>query len=68
MLRDRNPTFAVGRGQRQAFFEAVKRLRHFRQAYHHAREVWLQGLRDVIFPHGTWAMQWLHHATVALPS
>jgi hypothetical protein len=64
-LRDRNPTFAVGRNQPKAFREAVSALRGFLAAYHNARAQWLEGLRDVVFPHGTWGLQWLHHVTVA---
>ena len=32
-LRSLNPTFAIGRGMRDAFFAAVVRLRYFRRAY-----------------------------------
>ena len=64
-LRARNPTFAVGRGQRDAFFEAVAVLRAFRQAYRDARERWRTGARDAVFPLGTWMMRWLHAAVVA---
>jgi hypothetical protein len=49
-LRDRNPTFAVGRGNREGFFAAVQELRT---------------LRDVAFPAGTWAMKRLHAVVVA---
>jgi REP element-mobilizing transposase RayT len=64
-LRSRNPTFAVGRGQSQAFFEAVAELRAFRQAYREALECWRRGLRDTLFPAGTWKLRWLHGAAVA---
>jgi REP element-mobilizing transposase RayT len=63
-LRARNPTFAVGRGQSDAFFHAVAMLRAFRQAYREARERWRAGTRDAVFPLGTWMMRWLHAATV----
>lgn len=59
-LRSRNPSFAVGRGQKQAFFAAVEALRSFREAYRSALERWRKGTRDVLFPAGTWAMSWLH--------
>jgi putative transposase len=64
-LRARNPTFAVGRGQRAAFFAAVSSLREFRARYRAALERWRMGLRDALFPSGTWAMQQLHAASVA---
>jgi REP-associated tyrosine transposase len=63
-LRDRNPTFAVGRGNRQAFFAAVEELRAFRAAYREALRLWRQGVRDVAFPPGTWAMKQLHAVVV----
>jgi len=56
LLRSRNPTFAVGRGQRKAFFQAVAELRAFRRAYRQALEQWRAGLRSVVFPQGTWWM------------
>jgi hypothetical protein len=64
-IRSRNPTFAVGRGQRQAFFEAVQALRAFRGAYRRALQQWRQGARGTLFPPGTWAMHWLHSAAIA---
>jgi len=64
-LRGRNPCFAVGRGQRQAFFEAVACLRAFRQAYRAALEQWRALARDAIFPSGTWLMQVAHCAPTA---
>jgi putative transposase len=63
-LRARNPVFAVGRGQRAAFFEAVAVLRLFRHAYREARERWRTGLREAMFPSGTWLMRWLHSVAV----
>lgn len=63
-LRGRNPTFAVGRGQRKAFFAAVAELRAFRRAYRDALEQWRAGLRQVLFPAGTWAMRCIHAAPV----
>jgi hypothetical protein len=66
-LRDRNPQFAVGRGQRSAFFEAVRDLRAFRKAHRAALELWRTGVRDVVFPLGTWLMSWSHGACVQAP-
>jgi hypothetical protein len=65
LLRDRNPTFAVGRGNREGFFAAVEELRAFRAAYREALRLWRLGVRDVEFPAGTWAMKRLHSAHVA---
>jgi hypothetical protein len=64
-LRSRNPAFAVGRGQRDAFFEAVRVLREFRKTYRAALTAWRAGIRDALFPAGTWFMRWAHSATVA---
>lgn len=64
-LRGRNPTFAVGRGQREAFFQAVTLLREFRKTYRAALELWRAGIRQVLFPAGTWVMGWAHGAMVA---
>jgi hypothetical protein len=63
--RGRNPSFAVGRGQRDAFSEAVLQLRAFRKAYRSAIEQWRTGLRSVLFPTGTWLMHWLHRVSLA---
>ncbi len=60
LLRDRSPTFAVGRGQRKLFFRAVAELRAFRCAYRQALEQWREGLRSVVFPEGTWSMCRVH--------
>jgi len=65
-VRDRNPTFAVGRGQRRQFFDAVGELRAFRKAYRQALEQWCAGLRDAVFPRGTWLMSRLHGAAVIM--
>jgi hypothetical protein len=64
-LRSRNPHFAVGKGQREAFFEAVAVLRKFRDAYREALQRWRTGERDVHFPRGTWLMGALHSVNVA---
>ena len=63
-IRGRNPTFAVGRGQKAALLRAVKVLRTFRKKYHEALEKWRQGIRDVLFPSYTWMMSWLHRVRV----
>ena len=62
LLRDRNPTFAVGRGQRKVFFQAVASLRAFRRTYRQTLEQWRAGLRSVVFPQGTWWMCQVHGA------
>jgi putative transposase len=62
LLRSRNPTFAVGRGQRMVFFDAVAELRAFRTAYRRALQQWRAGFRDVAFPRGTWCMCRVHGA------
>ena len=67
-LTSRNPTFAVGRGQRPAFFAAATELRAFRTAYRAAFELWRTGMREVVFPVGTLAMSLLHGARVAAGS
>jgi putative transposase len=64
-LRSRNPSFAIGRGQRETFFETVTVLREFRKAYHAALRDWRTGLRNALFPVGTWLMRCLHSADVA---
>jgi putative transposase len=64
-LRGRNPTFAVGRGQREAFGHAVAMLRGFRRAYRDAIKRWRTGVRDAVFPAGTWLMRCVHLVTVA---
>jgi hypothetical protein len=58
--RRRNPTFAVGRGQRKAFFQAVVDLRAFRRAYRQALEKRRAGLGEVVFPLGTWCVCQVH--------
>ena len=63
-LRGRNPTFAVGRGQRKVFFQAVAELRAFRRAYREALARWRAGLRTVQFPRGTWLMRQTHGVVV----
>lgn len=45
--------------------EALQRLVEFRDAYRHALAAWRNGMRDVLFPPGTWQMRVLHGAFVA---
>ncbi len=63
-LRDRNPTFAVGREQGSAWRHAATAVRAFRASYRAAIERWRAGLRDVIFPVGTWWMRVFHGASI----
>ncbi|WP_437965989.1 transposase [Sorangium sp. So ce260] len=63
-LRKRNPTFAVGRGQGDAWRIAAVAVRAFRASYRAALERWRAGVRSVVFPAGTWWMRALHGASV----
>jgi len=63
-LRDRNPTFAVGRGHVRVFFQAMAELRAFRRGYRDALEQWRAGVRSVVFPQGTWCMCQVHGVLV----
>jgi putative transposase len=63
-LRDRNPTFAVGREQGGAWREAASAVRAFRASYRAALERWREGVRNVLFPVGTWWMRVFHRAGV----
>jgi len=65
LLRDRNPTFAVGRGNGENRRQALKHLQAFRRAYRDALEQWRAGLRSVAFPQGTWSMCRLHCVALA---
>jgi hypothetical protein len=67
-LVDRNPTFAIGRGNRAEFFAAVQWLREFRAAYRGALAAWRRGLREVLFPFGTWHMKQHHAVNIADPA
>ncbi|MGK3999325.1 transposase [Sorangium sp. So ce1024] len=69
-LRDRNPTFAVGREQKGAWQTAAAAVRAFRASYRAALERWRAGIRNALFPAGTWWMRIFHGASVndmALP-
>jgi putative transposase len=65
-LRGRDPTFAVGRGQKSVFFKVMAQLRGFRRAYRIALEQWRAGHRSVVFPQGTWEMCRAHGAIAQL--
>jgi len=59
----RSPTFSAL--TRQAWRQAVKRLRGFRAAYRRAYEAWRSGMREVEFPAGTWWLARCANVTVA---
>jgi len=65
VLRDRNPTFAVGREQGGAWQAAAAAVRAFRASYRAAMERWCAGIRDAVFPAGTWLMRAFHGASVS---
>ncbi len=65
-MRKRNPTFAVGSGNAKGWFEAARAVRAFRSAYRNALNQWLAGIRDVLFPAGTYWMHVFHRANVAV--
>jgi REP element-mobilizing transposase RayT len=62
---ERNPTFAVGRNQGDAWHRAAAALRAFRASYRAALERWRDGVRDAVFPGGTWWMRVFHRAVVS---
>jgi len=64
-LRGLNPTFAVGRNQKQALFAAVRVVRAFRRVYQEALTRWRAGVWGVVFPRETWLMRTLHGVKVA---
>lgn len=61
----RNPTFAVGRNQGDAWHRAAEAVRAFQGWYRAALERWRDGVRNVVFPPGTYWMRKLHGANVA---
>jgi putative transposase len=63
--RQRNPSFAVGRGNPDAARTAARAIRAFRSSYRNAFEAWRAGDRTIAFPPGTYLMRERHGATVA---
>ncbi|WP_437809314.1 transposase [Sorangium sp. So ce1078] len=63
-LRERNPTFAVGREQGDAWRIAGGAVRAFRASYRAALERWRAGVRSAVFPVGTWWMRVFHGVIV----
>lgn len=63
-LRGRNPTLAVGRAQGGAIRAATAAIRAFRRTYRAALERWRAGIRESVFPAGTWWMRVFHGASV----
>jgi hypothetical protein len=63
-LRALNPTFAVGHGSKDAWRRAAAAVRAFRADYRAALAQWSKGVRDVLFPAGTWWMRVFHAAGV----
>ncbi|WP_437730446.1 transposase [Sorangium sp. So ce1335] len=63
-LRARNPTFAVGREQGDAWRIAGAAVRAFRASYRAALERWRSGVRSAVFPSGTWWMRTFHGVNV----
>jgi hypothetical protein len=61
---ERNPTFAVGRDQGEAWYRAAAALRAFRASYRIALERWRAGAHHILFPAGTWWMRVFHRADV----
>jgi hypothetical protein len=64
-LRDRNPTFAVGREQGTVWRCAAAAVRAFRASYRSAIERWCAGVRSAMFPAGTWWMRAFHGVGVS---
>jgi putative transposase len=66
-LRSRTPVLAAGRGLRAVLRKAIENLREFRQSYREALAAWREGVRSVLFPHGTWWMV-RHHGALMAPA
>ncbi len=64
--RTLNPTFAAA-GDPEVTKAALEKLREFRRAYARALDAWKRGLRDVIFPFGTWWLR-VHHGVSCAPA
>lgn len=45
--------------------ESLRRIAEFRRAYSEALRSWRDGVRDALFPHGTWLMRVQHSACCA---
>lgn len=65
--RQRNPSFATGKGNAEAARKAVKALQDFRTAYRKALDAWRAGDRTITFPAGTYAMRVFHGVNIAIP-
>ncbi|WP_437322002.1 transposase [Sorangium sp. So ce385] len=63
-IRGLNPTFAVGRGRTDARNNAIAAMHAFRTAYRRSLEQWRAGVRNTIFPVGTWWMRVFHGVSV----
>ena len=61
--RNLNPQLACKSKWRRV--EALRRHKEFQWEYREAYERWRQGDRSAIFPEGTYAMVWVHHALCA---
>ncbi len=59
------PRFAAR--TRSTFLQMVRTFRAFQSGYRKALEAWRAGVRDVVFPHGTYWMFVHHHAPVKPP-
>ena len=51
---------SLGAGGKEAWHQAAAEVRAFRAAYRTALAEWCKGVRDVLFPEGTWWMQVFH--------
>jgi len=60
------PTFAARR--RSVRERLIRTERQFRSRYRSALEQWRAGVRDIVFPFGTWAMRVFHSAGVDVPA
>jgi putative transposase len=56
------PRFAAGRGQKEARIAAIRELRQFRADHREAKQRWIAGDRDIVFPAGTYWMVFHHRA------
>jgi REP element-mobilizing transposase RayT len=63
----RNPNPRVASRDKCARIEALAHLAKFGHAYREALARWRAGVRDVVFPHGTWLMRVRHAVCCAAP-